>query len=308
HCLCAIPQGWADGRPHHPEAAAADRAGAGSPAREHGARHSAPPESRKGQRPASGGRHLSSAADAGQRVAGGQGCDRLTRALGRVRQGRQGGWARGDDDRPADRHSEDSKGRATASAFFDGTGTERRRLHPALDQSRGHILSRVLRGLEASLNKAESHGPRANPSALFAYDRYNRPRIPHELERGDSSRRLSDCVDDRRGRDGRGVSRARLNARPYEGGAELSPDGRWLAYASNDSGQFQVYLRPYPGPERRVPVSTLGGSFPLWRRDGKELFYRKANKMMGVDVSVSAAELSLSTPRVLFDQRYTFET
>ena len=69
-----------------------------------------------------------------------------------------------------------------------------------------------------------------------------------------------------------------------------------------------MYLRPYPGPERRVPVSTLGGSFPLWRRDGKELFYRNANKMMGVDVSVSAAELSLSTPRVLFDQRYTFET
>ena len=94
----------------------------------------------------------------------------------------------------------------------------------------------------------------------------------------------------------------------YEGGAQFSPDGRWLAYASNDSGQFQVYLRPYPGPERRVPVSTLGGSFPLWRRDGKELFYRNANKMMGVDVSVSAAELSLSTPRVLFDQRYTFET
>jgi Tol biopolymer transport system component len=100
-----------------------------------------------------------------------------------------------------------------------------------------------------------------------------------------------------------------VNTSAYEGGAQFSPDGKWLAYVSDDSGQFQVYLRPFPGPERRWAVSTQGGSFPLWRRDGKELFYRNGNKMMAVDVSdTSPSEVTLSTPRVLFDQRYTFET
>jgi Tol biopolymer transport system component len=94
----------------------------------------------------------------------------------------------------------------------------------------------------------------------------------------------------------------------YEGGAQFSPDGRWLAYASNESGQLQVYVRPFPGPDRRAAVSTQGGSFPLWRRDGKELFYRTGNRMMGVDVSTGGGNVTLSQPHVLFDQRYLFET
>jgi Tol biopolymer transport system component len=92
----------------------------------------------------------------------------------------------------------------------------------------------------------------------------------------------------------------------YEGGAQFSPDGHWMAYASDESGQMQVYVRPFPGPDRRWPVSTQGGTQPMWDRNGKEIFYRIGNKMMVVDVSGSV-NLTLSQPRQLFDQRYVFQ-
>jgi len=94
----------------------------------------------------------------------------------------------------------------------------------------------------------------------------------------------------------------------YEGGAQFSPDGRWLAYASNESGRFEVYVRPYDESQRRFAVSSDGGSYPLWRRDGAELFYRSGNKMMAVSVSARGSDVTLSTPRMLFDRRYGFET
>jgi len=93
----------------------------------------------------------------------------------------------------------------------------------------------------------------------------------------------------------------------FEGGPQFSPDGRWMAYVSNenDSGQFQVYLRRYPGPDGRWPVSTDGGTSPLWNPSGKELFYRNGNKMMAVSVSTTP-DVKLATPRVVFEQRYAF--
>jgi eukaryotic-like serine/threonine-protein kinase len=97
-----------------------------------------------------------------------------------------------------------------------------------------------------------------------------------------------------------------VSTRAYEGGAEFSPDGHWMAYASDESGQTQVYLRPFPGPDRRWQVSTQGGTQPLWSRDGKEIFYRVGNKMMVVSVSADA-DLMLSQPRQLFEQRYVFQ-
>ena len=78
-----------------------------------------------------------------------------------------------------------------------------------------------------------------------------------------------------------------------------------MAYVTNESGQFEVYVRPYPGPDRKLPVSTQGCTHPLWSRNGKELFYRNGNKMMVVDVSASP-DLTLSQPRMLFEQRYAF--
>jgi len=61
---------------------------------------------------------------------------------------------------------------------------------------------------------------------------------------------------------------------------KLSPDGRWLAYISNESGRDEVYVRPFPGPGGRWQVSTAGGTEPLWAHSGRELFYRSADDQL----------------------------
>ena len=61
---------------------------------------------------------------------------------------------------------------------------------------------------------------------------------------------------------------------PYaELGANFSPDGRWLAYFSNESGSFQAYVRPFPGPGGRWQISSAGGMYPFWSKEGHELFF-----------------------------------
>ena len=82
------------------------------------------------------------------------------------------------------------------------------------------------------------------------------------------------------------------------GNAEVSPDGRWLAYRSDQSGQMEVYLQPYPGPGPTVPVSIGGGNKVTWSADGSELFYRRGTSMMAVEVN---ADGTVSTPTKLFD-------
>jgi serine/threonine-protein kinase len=91
----------------------------------------------------------------------------------------------------------------------------------------------------------------------------------------------------------------------YEGGARLSPDGRWLTYVSNESGQNEIYLRPYDGPERRWQISSQGGTQPLWNPNGREVFYRNGDRMMAVDVTTSP-DVKLSPPHLLFEGRYAF--
>jgi len=83
----------------------------------------------------------------------------------------------------------------------------------------------------------------------------------------------------------------------------FSPDGKWLAYASNASGRKEVYVQPYPGPGGTWQVSTDGGEQPVWAPDGRELFYRNGDKVMVSTVSLQAA-FQASTPRVLFEGRY----
>ena len=96
-----------------------------------------------------------------------------------------------------------------------------------------------------------------------------------------------------------------LQTSAYEGGGRLSPDGRWLVYISNESGQNEVYLRPFPALDRRWTISTQGGTQALWNPSGKEIFYRNGDKMMAVDLTTTP-EVKLSAPRVLFEQRYAF--
>jgi hypothetical protein len=80
----------------------------------------------------------------------------------------------------------------------------------------------------------------------------------------------------------------------------FSPNGRWIAYQSNESGQSEVYVRSFPGAERKRQVSTEGGTSPVWNPNGRELFYRNGNKMMAVDVEM-VGEVKLGEPKVLFE-------
>jgi eukaryotic-like serine/threonine-protein kinase len=85
--------------------------------------------------------------------------------------------------------------------------------------------------------------------------------------------------------------------------AQLSPDGKWIAYTSNESGRDEVYVQSFPVPGGKRQVSTDGGVMPRWRRDGKELFYLAANQfMMAVSIG-NAISLELRTPVPLFRTR-----
>jgi serine/threonine-protein kinase len=83
----------------------------------------------------------------------------------------------------------------------------------------------------------------------------------------------------------------------------FSPDGRWLAYVSDESGRYEVYVQPYPGPGAKSQVSTEGGTEPAWNPNGRELFYRTGSKMMAVDVTTQAS-FSAGKPRMLFEGPY----
>jgi serine/threonine protein kinase len=81
--------------------------------------------------------------------------------------------------------------------------------------------------------------------------------------------------------------------------AVFSPDGQWIAYESNESGRFDVYVHPFPGPGEKVPVSTSGGSRPRWRQDGSEIFYvDEDGDLMSVAVRKSAGGLDLAKEAV----------
>jgi predicted Ser/Thr protein kinase len=81
----------------------------------------------------------------------------------------------------------------------------------------------------------------------------------------------------------------------------FSPDGKFLAYRSNDSGRFEVVVQSLKPGGGRWQVSTHGGSEPRWRRDGKELFYIEGNLLMAVDVAIRGDTLSAGVPHRLFD-------
>jgi len=84
--------------------------------------------------------------------------------------------------------------------------------------------------------------------------------------------------------------------------ASFSPDGKWLAYCSNESGEYRVYVVPFAVPGGKWQVSLGDGRGPLWRRDGKEIFYLSAdNKLMAAKVETSGAIFAAGGTRVLFD-------
>jgi eukaryotic-like serine/threonine-protein kinase len=80
----------------------------------------------------------------------------------------------------------------------------------------------------------------------------------------------------------------------------FSPDGRWLAYVSNESGGYEVYVRPYPGPGGKWQVSSGGGGTFWWNLNGRELFYKSGPKMMAVDITTSPS-FAAGKPKLLFE-------
>jgi Tol biopolymer transport system component len=113
------------------------------------------------------------------------------------------------------------------------------------------------------------------------------------------------------------VDGTKVWALPLEGGGEaevvlnleyrldepqISPGGRWLAYTSEESGEWEVYVQPFRRPGERVRVSVDGGGQPKWRGDGKELFYAASDgQLMAVDVGEGTAGPEVSLPTALFE-------
>ncbi len=107
-----------------------------------------------------------------------------------------------------------------------------------------------------------------------------------------------------------------LRAQASEYSPEFSPDGRWIAYLSTETGRSEVYVRPAPAPSGSGEaaggtwqVSTHGGNYPRWARGPggapRELFYRNGDKMMAVEIEPGGASFRARTPRVLFEGRYS---
>jgi tRNA A-37 threonylcarbamoyl transferase component Bud32 len=96
------------------------------------------------------------------------------------------------------------------------------------------------------------------------------------------------------------ASRMILPAAFSESEVALSPDGRWLAYQSDEADRMEVYVRPYPGPGGRVSVSLRGGTEPAWSRDGRELYYRAGDSLMAAAVSLSPT-FAVTGRRALFN-------
>jgi serine/threonine-protein kinase len=93
-----------------------------------------------------------------------------------------------------------------------------------------------------------------------------------------------------------GKARAVLSAPFTERAPRLSPDGRWIAYTSNESGREEVYVRPYPTLGSRSLISSDGGSLAVWSRDGREIFFRRGSEVYVVKVLAAGAEFDSSAP------------
>jgi eukaryotic-like serine/threonine-protein kinase len=97
-----------------------------------------------------------------------------------------------------------------------------------------------------------------------------------------------------------------LNTKFNEYAGQFSPNGRWIAYFSDESGRNEVYVAPFPGPGGKWQVSSSGGTSPRWRRDGNEIFYVGPDKkLMAVAVNGKGSTFEVGAVRALFQTRLT---
>jgi eukaryotic-like serine/threonine-protein kinase len=89
-----------------------------------------------------------------------------------------------------------------------------------------------------------------------------------------------------------------------EAQGQFSPDGRWVAYISNESGRNEVYVAPFPGPGNTRQVSCAGGLWPRWNRDGREIFFLASDgSMMAAAATPHGSTMEAGAARTLFDAR-----
>jgi hypothetical protein len=81
----------------------------------------------------------------------------------------------------------------------------------------------------------------------------------------------------------------------------MSPDGQWMAYESDQPGQSEILVESIPTGKGRWQISTEGGDWPVWRRDGKELFFRQGTKIMAVPIRLTNTSVESGKPQALFE-------
>jgi len=99
-------------------------------------------------------------------------------------------------------------------------------------------------------------------------------------------------------------SRLFVDVKAAAGSPKFSPDGRWLAYCSSETKQPQVFVQAFPGPGAKIQVSNDGGTDPVWKRTGGEIYFRNGDKMMAVAVSTTPT-FAAGHPRILWEGHYS---
>ncbi|MCG8604565.1 hypothetical protein MJD09_06130, partial [bacterium] len=100
------------------------------------------------------------------------------------------------------------------------------------------------------------------------------------------------------------IAKSFLSTPAFEGGAQFSPNGKWLLYGSGESGAFEIYARPYPESSAGMwKISDGGGGYPLWSPDGKKIYYKSGNAMYSVDVTATDS-FSKGNPEKIFEGNY----
>jgi serine/threonine-protein kinase len=105
-------------------------------------------------------------------------------------------------------------------------------------------------------------------------------------------------LEDQRGQWKAGTPEPWLKSRFNDGNPAFSPDGRWLAYQSDESGRIEVYVRPFPGPGGKWQISNSGGVFPCWSRTGHELVYQSGDQVMAARYTMQGDAFVAEKPRV----------
>jgi Tol biopolymer transport system component len=98
-----------------------------------------------------------------------------------------------------------------------------------------------------------------------------------------------------------------LHTQADERNPQVSPDGKWMAYSSNETGRSEIYIRQFPEGSAKIQVSVSGGIFPRWRRDGKELYFMSLvslGAMMASDIRLSGGSIERDAPHTLFQTIY----